>query len=338
MSLAMLVLLTQVAPSPTPPASWSGPVRDRTGTTDVERGTFSIVAADPAAGEVGVAVQSKYFAVGTVVPWARAGVGAVATQAAGVAAYGPQALDALAAGLSAEQAIAKVLEQDADKETRQLGVIDAKGHAASFTGAKCNAWAGGVKGESFSVQGNILAGETVVTEMARAFQATKGTLAHRMMSALEAGQAAGGDARGQQSAALVVERIGAANTSRERVDRVVDLRVDDHAKPIEELRRLLTIHERWDVLRRASQHYQSKDFAKGVAVLAAGLERFPDDATILYDLACYESLAGRADDALRHLARSLELQADFLPMARGDADFTSLRTDPRFAKIVPPPP
>src|SRR3954462_1238037 len=168
------------------------------------RGTFSIVAADPASGEGGCAVQSRYFSVGSVVPWVKAGVGAVATQAAGVAVYGLRALEELERGATPEDALVRVLEGDEGRETRQLGVVTADGRAASFTGAACLDWAGHRTGPAFAVQGNILAGAAVVVEMERAFEETVGSLAERLVAALEAGQAAGGDKRGQQSAALVV--------------------------------------------------------------------------------------------------------------------------------------
>jgi uncharacterized Ntn-hydrolase superfamily protein len=287
--------------------------------------TFSVVAADPVAREVGCAVQSKYFAVGNVVPWARAGVGAVATQAAGVAAYGPRALDELAAGASPAEAIERVLAGDGERETRQLGAVTAAGEAASFTGAGCLAWAGHRTGPGYAVQGNILAGEAVAEEMERAFLETAGELAHRLVAALEAGQAAGGDSRGQQSAAVVVEREGASAETRERVDRVCDLRVDDHPEPISELRRLLGIHERWDALRRASVHHRAGAYERGVEILAAAHERFGDDATVLYDLACYEALAGRLDQARAHLERSLALEPSYAPMAATDQDLEALR-------------
>jgi len=299
-------------------------------------GTFSIVAADPATGEVGVAVQSKYFCVGAVVPHARAGVGAVATQAAGVTAYGPRILDLLAGGMSPEKALETALADDADKETRQLGVVDAKGRTANWTGAKCNAWAGSSKGVNYSAQGNILAGEAVVREMGRAFEAAKGSMAEKLMAAIEGGQAAGGDKRGQQSAALIVERKGAAKEGREGVDRIVDLRVDDSTEPIKELRRLLGIRLRWEVLQVASGCYQKKDFAKGAAVLADGLIKFPDDPTILYDLACYECLAGRTTDALAHLERALTLDPKSREMAKGDSDFDSVKSSPEFKKLTTP--
>jgi uncharacterized Ntn-hydrolase superfamily protein len=220
-------------------------------------GTFSIVAADPEAGEVGCAVQSKYFSVGSVVPWARAGVGAVATQAAGVAVYGRRALDELERGTPPAAAVAHVLADDEGRETRQLGAVTADGRAAAFTGADCLDWAGHRTGPGYAVQGNILAGEDVVAGMARAFEETAGSpLFERLVAALEAGQAAGGDRRGQQSAAVVVERSGAHAESREGVDRVCDLRVEDHPEPIVELRRLVGIWMGWEAQRRAQAAYE----------------------------------------------------------------------------------
>src|SRR5579885_3235930 len=189
------------------------------------RGTFSIVAADVEAGEVGCAVQSKYFSVGSVVPWVQGGVGAVATQAAGVAVYGRRALEELERGMPPQEALDRVLAGDTGRETRQLGIVGATGDAAAFTGTDCLAWAGHRTGAGFAVQGNILAGPAVVESMARAYERTDGPLVERLVAALEAGQASGGDRRGQQSAAVVVERTGAHAASREGIDRVCDLRV-----------------------------------------------------------------------------------------------------------------
>jgi len=296
--------------------------------------TFSIVAADAATGEVGVAVHSKYFAVGAVVPWAKAGVGAVATQAAGVAAYGPRVLGLLAQGIDPAAALEQALSTDEGRETRQLGVVTAAGAVAAHTGSECNPWAGHELGDGFAVQGNILAGEDVVREMARQYGQARGDMAERLVAALEAGQAAGGDKRGQQSAAVVVERAGAGEGSNEGIDRICDLRVDDHEQPIAELRRLLEIHQRWDVLRQAFAHHQAGRYAEGADVLAAGLARFPDDPILLYDLACYESRAGRRADALAHLQRSIELEPSHREMARGDSDFVSLVGDAEFDALV----
>jgi len=290
------------------------------------KSTFSIVAADLEAGEVGCAVQSKYFSVGSVVPWARAGVGAAATQAAGVAVYGAQALDELERGASPEDALAHVLADDPGRETRQLGVVTADGRAAAFTGAECLDWAGHRVGSGFAVQGNILAGAAVVEEMGQAFEETVGPLAHRLVAALEAGQAAGGDKRGQQSAAVVVERVGARSESREGIDRICDLRVEDHTEPIAELRRLIGIWSSWDAMRRANRHYESHDYAAAADAIAAALAR-GEEPMLLYNLACYESLAGRRNEALAHLGRAFELDASYRTMAAQDPDFAPIRGD-----------
>jgi uncharacterized Ntn-hydrolase superfamily protein len=298
------------------------------------KSTFSICAADPATGEVGCAVQSKYFAVGTVVPWARAGVGAVATQAAGVAVYGPRVLERVAAGDAPEAALATVLEDDAERETRQLGAVAADGRAAAHTGSSCLAWAGHRVGDGYAVQGNILAGEAVVSEMERAYLAARGTLAERLVAALEAGQEAGGDARGQQSAAVLVERVGAAAESREGLDRVCDLRVDDHAAPIAELRRLLGIHLVWDALRRATAFYAPGRYAEGAALLVEALARHGEDAALLYDLACFECLSGDTESALPHVRRAIELDPGMLRSVRADTDFAALRDNPAFRSLA----
>ena len=288
------------------------------------KSTFSIVAADLEAGEVGCAVQSRYFSVGSVVPWARAGVGAVATQAAGVAVYGLRALEELERGASPEDALAHVLADDDGRETRQLGVVTADGRAAAFTGARCLDWAGHRIGPGFAVQGNILAGEAVVDEMARAYEETVGSLVERLVAALEAGQAAGGDRRGQQSAAVIVERVEARADSREGIDRICDLRVEDHVQPIVELRRLVGLWTAWEAQRRAHAFYERGDSVRAADTLRLALAR-GDDAGMLYNLACYESLAGRGDAALGALRRSIELDPSFRELARDDADFDPIR-------------
>ena len=298
------------------------------------QGTFSIVALDPKSGDVGVAVQSKYFAVGAVVPWARGGVGAVATQAAGRAAYGPEILDLLAGGLEPAEAIERALAEDERRETRQLGVVDAEGRAAAFTGNECNEWAGHATGSGYAAQGNILVGKDVVTEMARAFAQTSGVLAERLMASLEAAQAAGGDRRGQQSAALVVERPGGIPGNREGIDRIVDLRVDDHPEPIRELRRLLDLHTRMGLVLGTYELYERREWGSAIAATEAALARFPDDPLLLYNLACYESLDGRREPALAHLGSALARDSTLREMARGDADFALLASDPSFLALV----
>jgi uncharacterized Ntn-hydrolase superfamily protein len=291
----------------------------------IDRSTFSIVAADPETGEVGCAVQSRYFSVGLVVPWARAGVGAVATQAAGVAVYGARALAELERGASPGEAIGRVLAGDPGRETRQLGVVAADGSAAAYTGAECLDWAGHRTGAGYAVQGNILAGEPVVEEMGRAFEQAEGALAGRLVAALEAGQAAGGDRRGQQSAAVVVERTGAATETREGIGRICDLRVEDHRQPIAELRRLVGIWEGWEALRRSTGAYERGDFAGAADMLLEAVTARPDDGALVYNLACCEALAGRHERALEHLRRAFGLDSSYRELAAGDADLDPIR-------------
>ena len=202
--------------------------------------TFSIVALDPAAQAWGVAVASKFLAVGALVPWGRAGVGAIATQALANLSYGPDGLGLLARGLPAAEVVRRLTEADSGREHRQLGVVDAGGRAATYTGASCLAWAGGKTGEGVAVQGNILTGPEVVDAMLAAWGRASGPLARRLLAALAAGDAAGGDRRGRQSAALRVWRAGAAYGG--VLDIAVDLRVDDHPDPVGELARLLDLH------------------------------------------------------------------------------------------------
>ena len=205
--------------------------------------TFSIVAWDPdskPAPEWGVAVASKFLSVGAVVPWARAGAGAIATQALANVSYGPEGLSRLECGGDAAGVVAGLTGADGQRAHRQLGIVDASGRAESFSGAECLPWAGGIAAEGFCCQGNILAGSEVVEEMARAFRSADGELAVALLAALAAGDDAGGDRRGRQSAALLVVREGGAYGG--GADKAVDLRVDDHAAPIPELHRLFDMH------------------------------------------------------------------------------------------------
>ena len=203
--------------------------------------TFSIVARDPKTKDLGVAVESKFVAVGSVVPWAQSGVGAVATQSFANPAYAPKALALMRRGIAPKDVVKRLVEKDKDAAQRQLGLVDARGRAASFTGKECFDWAGHVVGKGYAIQGNILAGEDVIKSMARAYESTDGDLPVRLLAALSAGQRAGGDRRGQQSASLLIVRedggYGGFN------DRWVDVRVDDHPAPIEELIRIFNIYD-----------------------------------------------------------------------------------------------
>jgi uncharacterized Ntn-hydrolase superfamily protein len=204
--------------------------------------TYSLVACDLDQGEWGVGVQSKFLAVGSVVPWAEPHVGAVATQALANVSYGPEGLELLRSGLSAEETVVRLTEADEGRDDRQLGVVDAQGRASSYTGAACLDWAGGATGDCYAAQGNILVSEETVTALARTFEETAGRpLAERLLDALTTAQRAGGDRRGQQSASLLIVKTGGGygGTS----DVMIDLRVDDNPAPIDELRRLYEMHD-----------------------------------------------------------------------------------------------
>ena len=203
--------------------------------------TFSIVARDPQAGESGIAVQSKFLAVGAVVPWAKAGVGAIATQSWANTSYGPRGLELLASGLSAQETLAQLIGEDDGRTKIRMALPRFVLQPATFTGDQCFPWAGGQVGEHYTCQGNILVGKDTVLAMARTFEQTTGRLCDRLVAALAAGQAAGGDSRGQQSAALLVVRQGGGYGGFN--DRFIDLRVDDHPQPINELERILQLHK-----------------------------------------------------------------------------------------------
>lgn len=204
--------------------------------------TYSIVGFDPETKELGIAVQSRFLGVGSIVPWAKAGVGAVATQSYANTTFGVIGLELMASGKSAEETMEELLKDDSGKGLRQVGIVDANGQSATFTGEDCYDWAGGIAGENFAAQGNILVSEETVTQMAETFEQTKGEpLAERLLKALDKGQEAGGDRRGMQSAALLVVKEGGGYGGFN--DRAVDLRVEDHKEPIKELIRIYRLHQ-----------------------------------------------------------------------------------------------
>jgi uncharacterized Ntn-hydrolase superfamily protein len=220
-------------------------------------GTFSIIAYDAETEEWGVAVESRAFSVGSAVPWAEAGVGAIATQSQTNRSFGPQGLAMMRSGLTAAQALRALLDADPGRENRQAGIVDASGNSASFTGSKCSDWAGDTTAPGLAIQGNILVGPEVVRGMARAYAETTGELAERLLAALKAGQAAGGDRRGQQSAAILVVR--SSDRYPEYRNRYVDLRVEDSASPIVELERVYRILETEDLLQAHVRYAQLYD-------------------------------------------------------------------------------
>jgi uncharacterized Ntn-hydrolase superfamily protein len=269
--------------------------------------TFSIVAFDPITGDLGVAVASRYFAVGAVVPWADAGVGAIATQAGVNVGYGPRALELLRQGLTAQQVMDKLFAEDTfpRKDARQVAIIDAKGNIAVFTGDAANEWRGHVKGKTWSAQGNILVGAHVVDAMGRAFDNTNDELAEKLFAALKAGDDAGGDSRGRQSASiLVVRKGGGRNTNN---DRYVFINVDDHPDPMQELRRLLNIQMGINHQGALGRALTANDFATALKSAEKLAAYQPLELSQQVRLGAVAYLAGNRERALAAFARARQL-------------------------------
>jgi uncharacterized Ntn-hydrolase superfamily protein len=242
--------------------------------------TYSIVARDAKTGELGVAVQSHWFAVGSMVPWAEAGVGAIATQSFVDASYGKLGLDLMRAGRSAPDALKGLLAADENRDVRQVAMIDSSGKVAAHTGTKCIPATGQHVGENYSVQANLMLSEKVWPAMARAFESTQGDLAARMLAALEAAQSEGGDIRGKQSAALVV--VSGKPTGRPWQDRVFDLRVDDHADPVAELRRLVNLQRAYNLMNEGDLAVEKKDHEAALKAYAAAEALAPESAEMIF--------------------------------------------------------
>lgn len=281
--------------------------------------TYSIVARDPATGQLGVAVQSHWFSVGPIVAWAEAGVGAVATQSFADPAYGPLGLDMMRAGKTARQALAGVLTSDPGEAVRQVAMIDAKGNVAAHTGAKCIPAAGHITGENFSVQANLMLNDKVWPAMAEAFRGARGDLAERMLAALDAAQAAGGDARGQQSAAILV--VSGTPSGRPWKDRLIDLRVEDHPEPLKELRRLVKIHRAYEHMNAGDSAVEAGDLKKAGEEYAAAEAMLPDNVEVVFWHAVQLVNAGK-------LAESLPLFKRVFAADRNWAELT-----PRLIKV-----
>jgi uncharacterized Ntn-hydrolase superfamily protein len=256
--------------------------------------TFSIAAADPEVGDWGIAVASRFPCVGAVVPWAKAGVGAVATQSWANTALGPDGLGLMGEGVPAEEALRRLIAEDEGRDDRQVGFVDAAGRAATFTGSTCMTWAGGATGPGFAAQGNILVGEQVVSELVRVFSQTEGDLCDRLLAALLAGDAAGGDRRGRQSAALLVVREGGGYEGRN--DRYIDLRVDDHPDAPHELARLFEVWDTTMLIRNDPLLPADPQLVADLQRRLAVLGKFAGDPTGAYDEATRTALAGWAGE------------------------------------------
>jgi uncharacterized Ntn-hydrolase superfamily protein len=258
--------------------------------------TYSIVARDPQTGELGVAVQSHWFSVGSIVPWAEAGVGAVATQSFVDPAYGKLGLDLMRAGRSAPDALKALLAGDEGRDVRQVAMIDAQGRVAAHTGSKDIQAAGHTVGRDYSVQANLMLNERVWPAMSSAFETMKGDLATRMLAALDAAQEAGGDIRGRQSAALIV--VSGKPTGRPWADRLFDLRVDDHPEPLKELRRLVTLQRAYNHMNAGDLAVEKKDNEGALREYSAAEKLVPDNAEMIYWHAVALVNMGRVEESL----------------------------------------
>ncbi|MHC4970385.1 MAG: DUF1028 domain-containing protein [Planctomycetota bacterium] len=278
--------------------------------------TYSIVARDPRTGELGVAVQSHWFSVGSVVSWAEAGVGAVATQSLVDPAYGPQGLELMRTGRGAPDTLRALVEADEGRDVRQVAMIDATGRVAAHTGPRCIAAAGHVVDpkNQFSVQANLMASDDVWPAMAKAFRESSGDLADRLVAALEAAQRAGGDIRGRQSAALVV--VAANSTGRPWVDRRFDLRVEDHPQPVKELKRLVRLQRAYLHMNAGDAAMEHEDFAEASRQYAAAEKLAPEIVEIPFWHAVTLTASGRVDEALPIFGRVFAREpvwADLVP-------------------------
>ena len=274
--------------------------------------TFSIVCRDPATGELGVAVQSHWFSVGSIVAWAEAGVGAVATQSFVDPSYGKNGLDLMRAGKSAPDALKELLAKDEGRDVRQVGMIDAQGRVDSWTGKNDIQAAGHIVGQNFAVQANLMLNDKIWPAMARAFESTKGDLADRMLAALDAAQLAGGDIRGRQSAALIV--VTGKPTGQAWKDRTFDLRIDDSPEPLKELRRLVTLQRAYNHMNAGDLAVEKKDNEGALREYGAAEKLVPNNAEMIYWHAVALVNMGRVDESLPLFRRVFAMDRNWLTL------------------------
>jgi uncharacterized Ntn-hydrolase superfamily protein len=338
----VLVSLTFLAQAP------DARVDPRTIEPDPWFSTFSIIAFDPATSELGVGVQSRAFGAGAAVPYAKPGVGAVATQASANRQYGPRAIALLEQGLTPAEVVKRITDEDPGRDTRQVAVIDAKGRSAVYTGKRVidrnsdpkdlihlGGYAGHVSGTNFSVQGNTLASEEVVQAMARAYESGTGSMAERLMDALDAGQAKGGDTRGMQSAGLLVVRpLPPDSTS--TVERIVDIRVDDSPEPFRELRRLLnmTLGVPGRLTERSAQLARDGRFPEAIAEQQKALAINPHGDQLLYAMAQRYAQAGEYQKAIEPLAKAVGMHPNLRRQAAQDPLFARMAELAEFKRLI----
>jgi uncharacterized Ntn-hydrolase superfamily protein len=258
--------------------------------------TYSIVAYDQATGQLGVAVQSHWFSVGPIVPWVEAGVGAVATQSFVEVSYGPLGLELMRSGKSAEAALAALITADKNEDVRQVAMVDAKGRVAAHTGKNCIPEAGHYLGKNFTCQANLMLKNTVWDAMAKAYQNTKGELADRLLAALEAAEAEGGDIRGKQSAALVVVKEETSGVWWK--DRLYDLRIEDHPNPVKELRRLLMLNKAYNHMNLGDEYLTENKVEEAMRTYTKAMEMYPDNAEMIFWPAVTLAATGNVEESL----------------------------------------
>ena len=294
--------------------------------------TFSIVARDAATGELGVAVQSHWFSVGTIVSWVEAGVGAVATQSFVDPSYGNLGLDLMRAGKSAPDALKSLLAGDDGRDVRQVAMIDAHGRVAAHTGQKNIAFAGHIVGSDYSVQANLMINDRIWPAMSRAFESAKGDLAERMLAALDAAQEAGGDIRGRQSAALIV--VTGKPSGKVWTDRLFDLRVDDSAEPLRELRRLVALQRAYNHMNAGDLAVEQKDNDRALTEYRAAAELAPGNAEMIYWHAVALVTMGRVEESLPLFRRVFTMDKHWATLTPRLAKVGLLPDDPKLIQRI----
>jgi len=276
--------------------------------------TYSIVARDATTGELGVAVQSHWFSVGSIVTWAEAGVGAIATQSFVNPAYGPRGLDLMKSGLAAEEALNALLLVDEGRDVRQVAFVDVNGKVAAHTGAKCIEAAGHHIGDGYSVQANMMLNDRVVPAMAKAYESTEGDLADRLMAALEAAQGSGGDIRGKQSAAMLIVKGEA--TGQSWTDRVLELRIEDHPTPITELKRLLTVHRAYEHMNAGALAVEHNDLVGAMAEYGRAAKLLPGNVEVEYWAAVTLATSGSVKEAIPMFQRVFAADSNWVELTK----------------------
>lgn len=294
--------------------------------------TYSIVARDPETGEMGVAVQSHWFSVGSIVAWGEAGVGVVATQSFVNPSFGPRGLDLLKKGMTAQEVVELLISTDEGREIRQLAIVDSKGNSYAFTGSKCISEAGHFAGNGYSVQANMMLNNTVWSAMSKAFENTKGPLAERLAASLEAAQNEGGDIRGKQSACLLVVRGDATGNLWE--DRLIDLRVEDHSDPVTEIKRLLNVYRAYEHMNKGDLAVEKNDLKLAMDEYNAAMEMFPGNLEMKYWTAVTLANTGQIEKSLPMFNEIFSQDANWKELTRRLPAVGLLNLDDNNLKLI----